>query len=86
MKILIITLLSTILLACNNNKELPQETIQKPTKPAATVKGKIDPVCEMVQDTAWTNLTIYNGDTIKFCSENCKKAFEARPTKYSKHS
>ena len=47
-------------------------------------KGKIDPVCEMAYDKAWTEQTIYNGDTISFCSETCKKAFLGRPTKYIK--
>lgn len=47
------------------------------TDPATT-----DPVCGMERDAAWTDLTVHNGDTIKFCSEGCKMAFEARPEKY----
>lgn len=43
---------------------------------------KKDPVCGMDWDNEWTEKTVYNGDTIRFCSEGCKMAFEARPTKY----
>lgn len=45
-------------------------------------KTKKDPVCGMDWDTEWTEKTVYNGDTIRFCSEGCKMAFDARPTKY----
>lgn len=53
--------------------------------PAATPvahTGKMDPVCEMEYDTSWKENTVYNNDTIHFCSENCKTAFLARPNKY----
>jgi YHS domain-containing protein len=45
---------------------------------------KMDPVCEMEWDSNWTESTVYMGDTIGFCSENCKTAFLARPEKYIK--
>lgn len=44
--------------------------------------GQLDPVCEMEFDTSWTEKTVYNNDTINFCSENCKMAFNVRPEKY----
>ncbi|GAA4468848.1 hypothetical protein GCM10023093_27250 [Nemorincola caseinilytica] len=43
---------------------------------------KKDPVCEMAYDAEWTEYTVHNGDTIRFCSDGCKMAFEARPEKY----
>lgn len=46
--------------------------------------AKMDPVCEMVYDETWTESTVYMNDTIRFCSENCKTAFLARPEKYAK--
>ena len=68
--------------SCNN------EVTTIPAPPASTPKAahkaseKIDPVCEMPYDTAWTNKTVYQGDTINFCSDNCEKAFKLKPTKY----
>ncbi len=50
--------------------------------PKYTPGAKMDPVCEMEWDNEWTELTVYNGDTVRFCSEGCKKAFEAHPDKY----
>ena len=47
-------------------------------------KVKKDPVCEMPYDSAWTEQTVYQKDTIRFCSEQCKSAFLARPAKYTK--
>lgn len=45
-------------------------------------KTKKDPVCGMDWDAEWTEHSVYNGDTIRFCSEGCKMAFDARPAKY----
>ncbi|PQJ13128.1 hypothetical protein CJD36_000295 [Flavipsychrobacter stenotrophus] len=88
-----IILITTILFlaSCGNTPKTvttegtPATTETLAAKPEAP-KGKIDPVCEMPYDKAWTEQTIYNGDTISFCSETCKKAFLGRPTKYIKHS
>jgi YHS domain-containing protein len=55
-----------------------------PAKSEIAAVVKMDPVCEMPFDTSWTEQTVYNNDTIKFCSDNCKKAFLARPEKYIK--
>lgn len=49
---------------------------------AAVDAAKADPVCGMERETEWTDVSVYNGDTVKFCSEGCKMAFEARPEKY----
>lgn len=70
------------LLACNNTAENMAGKIETVAKKEAAATTKIDPVCEMPYDTAWVEMTIYKSDTIRFCSENCKKAFEARPEKY----
>ena len=82
-------ILSSVLFSCTNIEKKKGDDQQ--TAPMAVTKetankpaGKIDPVCEMPYDAAWTDLTIYNGDTIRFCSENCKKAFLVRPAKYVK--
>lgn len=79
--------------ACNNSGETKatdnttviadSTTISTDTKVAETSKGKIDPVCEMEQDTSWTEYTVYNNDTIRFCSDVCKGAFLKNPEKYA---
>lgn len=60
-------------------------TIEK-TPPAHTMvahsQPQADPVCDMPRESEWTDFTVYNNDTIWFCSEGCKKAFMARPGKY----
>ena len=45
--------------------------------------GPVDPVCEMAVDPTWTSYSVHAGDTVKFCSEGCKSAFDARPEKYA---
>lgn len=51
--------------------------------PTTTATGAIDPVCEMAADATWTNYSVHAGDTVRFCSEGCKSAFDARPEKYA---
>lgn len=90
----IILLVSILYLsACNSGKDKQGATAAKTetTMPVTVAKteatqpdGKVDPVCEMPYDKAWTDQTIYNGDTMTFCSEVCKKTFLARPKKYLK--
>jgi len=76
--------------SCNNAQ--PTATTNEPAQaamPAAeapkyTKGAKMDPVCEMELDNTWTESTVYMNDTIRFCSQNCKMAFVARPEKYIK--
>lgn len=49
---------------------------------AQVLAGKTDPICEMEKDASWTDYSVYKGDSVWFCGEGCKKAFEARPEKY----
>lgn len=42
-----------------------------------------DPMCKMVREDSWTLYSVYNGDTVKFCADYCKKAFDANPEKYA---
>ena len=75
------------ILSCGSEpktSEEPQTTspVSGPIENKTT--AQIDPVCEMEKDNTWTDFTVYKQDTIWFCSEGCKKAFEARPEKYVK--
>lgn len=88
MRNILIISIAIFITSCGNDTAT-KEAISIPAAPVAKAErpaGKIDPVCEMPFDKAWTEQTIYNGDTIIFCSETCKKAFLGRPSKYTKHS
>lgn len=49
-----------------------------------------DPVCQMdVEESSAPARSEYRGETFYFCSEDCKKRFEADPERYvsrSEHS
>lgn len=85
MKRYILILLSAVAVSCNNqttNTEASTTTPQAAEKTKHKASDKVDPVCDMPYDTAWTNKTVYQGDTVHFCSDNCEKAFKLKPTKY----
>ena len=44
----------------------------------------IDPVCKMKVKAGNTRTVVYKKITYGFCSESCKKSFEANPKKYTK--
>jgi YHS domain-containing protein len=81
--------LTVLLSSCGDatntaSTELPTAPMGPTETPKYTKGAKMDPICEMEWDTAWVESTVYQGDTIRFCSENCKTAFLARPEKYVK--
>jgi YHS domain-containing protein len=85
MKKYILILLSAVAVSCNNTATTSDAgTANAPAaeKPKHKASDKVDPVCDMPYDTAWTNKTVYQNDTIHFCSDNCEKAFKLKPTKY----
>lgn len=82
----ILAIASILIISCNGAPEKMAGKIEETAKNEKKTTGKMDPVCEMPYDSTWVDMTIYNGDTVKFCSENCKKAFLVKPTKYIKHS
>ncbi len=44
--------------------------------------GEIDPFCGMTKEDSWTLYSTHGSDTIWFCSDYCKKAFDVNPHKY----
>lgn len=90
MKYLVITAFAAMcFVACNSegNNESANTDSTAPTEThtehvAATPGAKLDPVCNMEQDSTWTDYTVTATDTVWFCSETCKTAFEANPAKY----
>lgn len=61
--------------------EMPAEESATSTETAAPT-GPMDPVCEMVKDSTWTEYTVHNNDTVWFCSDVCKGVFAKNPEKY----
>lgn len=83
-------IIATMMLAsCGNAPEgetkieMPQQEPAPTTETAAAPAGKIDPICEMVKDSTWTEYTVYNNDTVWFCSDVCKGVFAKNPEKYA---
>ncbi len=75
-----------IFAACNNSTEnkTEQSTATAAEETAKPIAGAtIDPICEMEKDSTWVDYTVYNNDTVWFCSEVCKGAFLKNPDKYA---
>ena len=91
-KILLVASIALFAISCGNEKaaDTTTQTMSEPAQEEVAVSaedikaGKVDPVCEMTYDAGWVENTVYMNDTIRFCSENCKTAFVARPEKYLK--
>ena len=92
MKILSILIVAVALISCNN--AAPKETVEQPkvmtvdtskqlTKEVElVVANKYDPVCKMPVTAGITDTTTINGQTIGFCSPECKDEFLANPKDY----
>lgn len=90
MRISIIILAVFYLSSCtvHGEKSAPATGPAMPTiqSPGTVDITAADPVCGMPVDSSWTDSTVYQNKTLRFCSEGCKKAFLARPAKYLKPS
>jgi YHS domain-containing protein len=92
MRSIAITFSCVFLLSCSNadapatdaaNSGTVEMNMEAPKEPIDP-KTHVDPICGMEWENEWTDMTVYKGDTIRFCGEGCKMAFEARPQKYVK--
>jgi YHS domain-containing protein len=82
-RIVFICLASVVMASCGNATD-GNTTIEAPKEETTTIpEGPIDPVCEMVKDSTWTEYAVHNNDTVWFCSETCKTAFNGNPEKYA---
>jgi len=71
--------------SCNSAAEKPGAAQEEHAAPAAQADpANTDPVCGMANDGTWTEFTVYNNDTVRFCSTTCKDAFLANPAKYQR--
>lgn len=92
MRIFLLVAIVILSASCGNTAQPPAATAEQPAAETAVMeesatgpvdpKTKIDPVCGMEWEAEWTDFSVYNGDTLRFCGDGCKKAFEARPAKY----
>lgn len=85
-KIMLVLASGLLLAACNsagNEETATTDTVAAaPVETAPVAEGPKDPVCEMTKDVSWTEYTVYENDTVWFCSETCKGAFVGNPAKY----
>jgi YHS domain-containing protein len=86
-KILLLAAIAVVGMACGNGHNGPgkggDSTGHVMGDTVAKVAGvKVDPVCDMPRDHAWTDYAMNGSDTVWFCSETCKKAFEGNKKKY----
>jgi YHS domain-containing protein len=51
--------------------------------PPVAPNEDVDPVCGMVVNTSSAITATFEGKTYYFCSDSCRKKFEASPTAYS---
>ncbi len=85
-------LLAALMTACGNSGTKPagdsdavttQPAEQEPAKDPA-IAGKLpDPVCGMPYDTMYKEWSVYQNDTVHFCSPTCKRVFDKNPEKYA---
>ena len=52
------------------------------TKQESVSKKKTDPICDMKKEKNWKEFSVYQNDTVWFCSEVCRKIFLKKPEKY----
>ena len=88
MKYIFLTLTAAVLFAACNNEAKTEEATETTTEDVATApvdpNAKMDPVCQMVKDSTWTEYTVEGTDTTWFCSEVCKGAYTSHPEQYKK--
>ena len=86
--IMAISALAMFTASCNNAKPEGSITIGQ-NMPANNTTAKpddiTDPICGMIKDSTWTDYTVYKGDTVWFCAESEKIAFEGNPKKWEKN-
>ncbi|CAL1521625.1 YHS domain-containing protein [Chitinophaga sp. MM2321] len=87
MKLFILACSTLFIFACNqSSKPTDAQDTPMPEAPApeqAVVSDKWpDPVCRMPYDTSYKEWTVYQSDTIHFCSTTCKGVFEKNPEKF----
>jgi len=89
-KVLLVSGLSLFAMACGNNNTAEQAGTHDHTDMQASTSNDpnavVDPVCGMTEgDIAYTDFSVYQSDTVWFCSPHCKDEFDKDPAKYATH-
>lgn len=77
-------------MACSNNTTNDDSANHMEMEAASSAdnqnpNAKTDPVCDMTEgDIAYTDYSVYQQDTVWFCSPHCKEQFDKEPAKYIK--
>ena len=89
-KLLYVMAFAGALTACGSSntshqEQTPMAAQQEDTAAVSLiVNGKMgDPVCGMPYDTSYHEFSVYNADTVNFCSPTCKGVFDKNPAKYA---
>lgn len=92
MKKLLMALPILFALSCGNTEEKTGDATVKTDEHAghnhaadenAVISIKThDPVCKMVRDEKWAIESVYEGETVKFCSPVCKEKFDKDPSSF----
>jgi len=69
--------------ATGNDAITTQPAEQAPAQDAALAGKLPDPVCGMPYDTMYKEWSVYQNDTVHFCSPTCKRVFDKNPEKYA---
>lgn len=77
-----------IIAACNESgsasgRKLASSESPKQIIDTTAMGTNLDPVCGMSKEPSWIEYALLTTDTVWFCSETCKRAFEGNPRKYS---
>lgn len=83
-KLLIVASLCFATAAVENATNLPTLEQTKPLSTDTLKKDGIDPICKMKVKAGNTRTSTVDKVTYGFCSESCKKTFNANPKKYTK--
>jgi YHS domain-containing protein len=88
MKYTFLVLTAAVIFVSCSGEPKTEESTEITTEESATApldpNAKIDPVCQMVKDSTWTEYAVEGSDTTWFCSDVCKGAYAAHPDQYKK--
>lgn len=89
-KVYLVLGLALFTMACSNNTTNDDSMNQMEMEETSTTdnlnpNAKTDPICDMTEgDIAYTDYSVYQQDTVWFCSPHCKEQFDKDPAKYVK--
>lgn len=80
---------SIFLFSCGENEGVSEQlesqemTMGEVSSAPETPTGPLDPICDMEKTDEWELFSMYEEDTVWFCSEFCKETFDNNQEKYA---